>query len=1082
MTLTNQLNRLYPGLLLALVLTVFIVAAFGQIILNTNSDALDQGAYLSLGLAAKEELRLTDPYRQPLLSWLLAPFAQRDISYFTWAKLTVLTTGLLALLCCYFVSLRLYGKPTLAVLCTFLLASNAFFVQESATVMVEPLLASLVLLTWFFGLKAFTEDRYRHWMLGGVTSALAYLGKESGLFWGAVWAFGAFAANGYRWKRYTKFALFLTALLITLIPFLASNRLHYGQFVLTDSTSVVWLDDWEEFFTVGSEAPASLKDYLARHTWRDLSDRLGHGLMLTAALGLSVFAPFQVDRLAKAGLRSLCGDWCSTYGLPVAAGAIALVLVCLFRRQVLGYGRSKNRIVVFTSTFLLMYLMGVAWLAPVTFDPRYIVPVLPMGYVMMGGLGLYVTRSLCGNKTIVLDGLNRAFRIALAVVVLVWGGMTWSAAWTRLADVSPVHALQLVALPDPFDTDRQANRAELAVVHAIEEATLGQRSTNATPAVVYQPSHDLPIWMIEGRVEVLFVPADVNWPQFVAYLKNHHAGYLALTPELYLRRKGLFKNLFYPAWPNTESRPIGRRYLSIRVLPASWELAHAEGGFPSPYYIFRLSADVAEESAVCLERGDAALSAGDWQRAEEQYQAALSTLQSVDAPCGESCRASQARLYRTLSQVAALKNQLDQALGYIDKALAFQPDSAWYHVIRGDRLDWSGQQSLAREEYQQAMKLVAGKWANLSGWLAWAQASQGQIEAVVAGYRQALELSLDHPWYRAMLGRLLVEHGASDKGEALLQDILRQKIEWPFVRDWLALPPATNSMALQTPPENALGISYADGLKLSGCHIASADYVREGRIDVVLHWTPPSYAGREYRVFGKLVNAMYTVWGESETTLQRRGIPSGSWAAQAELQDTLTVKVQPGTPPGAYELTLDVWEMIEPTWLDESPPREVKLGPIGLPARPWSVEQLDLMHSSDAVFGGQIRLCGYRLDGEPRPGGTVRLTLFWQALQVMDTDYTVFTHLLDAEGNLRGQKDSQPADGFYPTSRWHPDEILRDPYVIPISTGSPSANYTILVGVYQADSGQRLPATGSSVSDTGDSLRINLEPTGLEGA
>ena len=1075
MTLSYQLKRLYPGLLLALVLTVFIVAALGQLILNTNSDALDQGAYLSLGLAAKEELRLTDPYRQPLLSWLLAPFAERDISYFTWAKLIVLTTGLLALLCCHFVALRLYRKPLLGVFSAFLLASNVFFIQESATVMVEPLLASLVLLTWFFGLKALTENRYRHWVLGGVTSALAYLGKESGLFWAAAWAVGAFAANGYRWKRYTRFAFFLAALLITLIPFLVSNRLHYGQFVLADSTSVVWLDDWEEFFTVGAGASVSFKEYLARHTWRDLLDRLGDGLMLTGALSLSVFAPFQVDRLAKAGLRSLCGDWCSTYGLPVTAGAVALVLACLFRRRLLGYCRAKGSLVAFTGAFLLMYVVGVAWLAPVTFDPRYIVPLLPMAYVMLGGLGWHVAQVAFNGRTANLDRLRGVFLAGLTAAILVWGFVTLGAARTKLDGVSRAHALQLVSLPDPFGMDCQANRAELAVVQVIEEALLGPRDADTVGAIVYQPSHDLPIWMIEGRAQVLFVPADVNWLQFVAYLRSRHAEYLMLTPELYLRRKGLFKNLFYPAWPNTESRPIGRRYLGIRALPAAWELVYAAGGFPSPYYIFRLSADTAGESAVYVEQGDAALASGDWRRAEEQYQAALSSLQATNALCKMPCQQSQARVYRTLSQMAALKNHHDQALNYIEKALALQPDSAWYHVIRGDLLDWSGQQSAAGEEYRQAMKLPGGAWANLSGWLAWVQAEQGQLEATIAGYRQALELSFEHPWYKAMLGRSLIEHGAPNKATALFQDILGQKIEWAFVRDWLTRASSTTSVAMENHPGDVLNISYTDGLLLRGYRIDPADYLRGGRIKVVLYWTPPAYAGREYRVYGKLVNAMYTVWGEGEATLQRRGIPPGSWATQAVLQDTLTVQVQLGTPPGDYRLTLDVREMIEPTWLNESPPKEVKLGPIELPARPWSVKQLDMTQTTDAVFGDRMKLCGYRLDGELRPGGIVHLTLFWQALQVMDTDYTVFTHLLDAEGNLRGQKDNQPADGFYPTSLWQPGEVVRDPYAIPISTGGPLTNCAILVGVYRAETGERLPARGDSVASAEDSVRIDLD-------
>jgi 4-amino-4-deoxy-L-arabinose transferase-like glycosyltransferase len=180
----------YPLILLPIILLTFLLAGYQQLTLNIDSDALDRGAYLSAELAVKEEQRLTDPYRQPLLSWLMAFLAGREMSYFTWAKLLTLATGLGCVVGCYLVSLRLYNGPGIALLSAFLLVSNVFFIQESSSVMVEPLLALIMLLVWFFGLRALELDHWWDWAAGGVVTGLAYLAKESGLFWLPAWGVG----------------------------------------------------------------------------------------------------------------------------------------------------------------------------------------------------------------------------------------------------------------------------------------------------------------------------------------------------------------------------------------------------------------------------------------------------------------------------------------------------------------------------------------------------------------------------------------------------------------------------------------------------------------------------------------------------------------------------------------------------------------------------------------------------------------------------------------------------------------------------------------------------------------------------
>lgn len=104
-------------------------------------------------------------------------------------------------------------------------------------------------------------------------------------------------------------------------------------------------------------------------------------------------------------------------------------------------------------------------------------------------------------------------------------------------------------------------------------------------------------------------------------------------------------------------------------------------------------------------------------------------------------------------------------------------------------------------------------------------------------------------------------------------------------------------------------------------------------------------------------------------------------------------------------------------------------------------------------------------------GDTVTLTLYWQPEQVMRTSYTVFVQMLDANGRILTQQDQFPANGARPTTGWVPGEIVRDMYTLTIPAGSSAGLYQIVVGLYDAHSGSRLPRR----DQTGDA--ITLAPT-----
>jgi hypothetical protein len=111
-----------------------------------------------------------------------------------------------------------------------------------------------------------------------------------------------------------------------------------------------------------------------------------------------------------------------------------------------------------------------------------------------------------------------------------------------------------------------------------------------------------------------------------------------------------------------------------------------------------------------------------------------------------------------------------------------------------------------------------------------------------------------------------------------------------------------------------------------------------------------------------------------------------------------------------------------------------------------------LPRPAEADFVGLISLLAYEvLEGE---AGSLSLVLYWRCLERMETDYTVFVHLLDAEGNIVAQGDSPPVQGHYPTTRWAVGELVRDehPLVGPPETMAHGVRFA--VGWYSAQEGR----------------------------
>lgn len=128
---------------------------------------------------------------------------------------------------------------------------------------------------------------------------------------------------------------------------------------------------------------------------------------------------------------------------------------------------------------------------------------------------------------------------------------------------------------------------------------------------------------------------------------------------------------------------------------------------------------------------------------------------------------------------------------------------------------------------------------------------------------------------------------------------------------------------------------------------------------------------------------------------------------------------------------------------------------------------------SGARFGhlaGQpeIALAGAQIGEQSVAENSLQVTLVWQVETPPQANYTAFLHLVDSQGQIISQSDAPPAGG-YATGQWAPGEVIFDAHLLSLPENLPGGAYTLVAGLYDALSGQRLWA----IDGTGQALPGN---------
>ncbi len=321
------------------------------------------------------------------------------------------------------------------------------------------------------------------------------------------------------------------------------------------------------------------------------------------------------------------------------------------------------------------------------------------------------------------------------------------------------------------------------------------------------------------------------------------------------------------------------------------------------------------------------------------------------------------------------------------------------------------------------------------------------LEAVL--YSEAAPEALD----------VLDENGAPRGKSALLGMVTVPRAEPPPTREELGI-------------QNPLEANFEGRLALLGYEIGSKIAQPGDRLYIMLFWQAVAEVAEDYTLVVRLDGE------EGQTFLPANtAYPTSRWTAGEVVRGQYDFDVPVGAEPGQASLQVGLVDGI-----GEIVGQFVTLTDLEVEATERVFTIPETQYPSGANFGEVVTLIGADLDATTvEPGGTLHLTLYWQARARMETSYTVFTHLLGDENRIWAQKDSLPAGGERLTTGWAPGEVIRDDYELVVKNDAPPGEYVVEVGLYDASRPDfpRLPVLDES-GETVDTRVIVVDKVQVE--
>lgn len=252
--------------------------------------------------------------------------------------------------------------------------------------------------------------------------------------------------------------------------------------------------------------------------------------------------------------------------------------------------------------------------------------------------------------------------------------------------------------------------------------------------------------------------------------------------------------------------------------------------------------------------------------------------------------------------------------------------------------------------------------------------------------------------------------------------------------------------------QHPLEREMAGKVKLLGYGLSKDEVAFGEDFTLGLYWQALEEMEEDYTLLVQLRGEDGKMWAEGEFSLVNEFHTTSRWSVGEVVWGQYDLTVDHEAPLTRGTLAINLLGPEDRPLLREN----LVLAELAIEGRWFEVPEME--YPMQFNLGDKVTFLGYDLEeAEVKPGEKIHLTLYWRARKEMDTSYTVFTHLLDKDSELWGQKDSVPRGGKHPTRDWLEGEVIVDRYEIPVEADAPPGEYVVEVGMYNPETGKRQP-------------------------
>jgi hypothetical protein len=209
----------------------------------------------------------------------------------------------------------------------------------------------------------------------------------------------------------------------------------------------------------------------------------------------------------------------------------------------------------------------------------------------------------------------------------------------------------------------------------------------------------------------------------------------------------------------------------------------------------------------------------------------------------------------------------------------------------------------------------------------------------------------------------------------------------------------------------------------------------------------------------RLLDAAGQEIGQNDRPLGGTSDLVSAWRPGQTVRTTHSMAL-PDDALGIYSIEATVSRPNDPTTYlfltDDGAPVETLTLPFVI--RPELTARVELPPAAAlAEFGQGVYLLDSDIRPPVQPGKPYEISAGWTTAAPLAANYTIFAHLVGADGRIIAQQDQQPLGGRYPTTVWTPGEVVSDTIRIAVPAEAAGKPACVRLGLYDLRSLARLP-------------------------